>query len=135
MEQNALCFSPHILWIWIILPMYHDFLGPKGLQGTHMGTLKPKNSKLITFTVRGGFFTFWAILAHSASPPILPTLPIHHLRSWSKTFYVFKSALCDIRKKNYFQNLYLKLHRLAFKSLNFWKYSRNFYVWVAIKYQ
>ena len=45
--------------------MYHDFLGPRGLQGTHMDTLKPKNSKLITFTVRGGFFTFWAILAHS----------------------------------------------------------------------
>ena len=64
MEQNAPCFSPHILWIWIILPMYHDFLGPRGLQGTHMDTLKPKNSKSITFTVRGGFFTFWAILAH-----------------------------------------------------------------------
>ena len=48
--------------------MYHDFLGPRGLQGTHMDTLKPKNSKSITFTVRGGFFTFWAILAHSAAP-------------------------------------------------------------------
>ena len=47
--------------------MYHDFLGPKGLQGTHMDTLKPKNSKSITFTVREGFFTYWAILAHSAS--------------------------------------------------------------------
>ena len=29
-----------------------------------MDTLKPKNSKSIKFTVRGGFFTFWAILAH-----------------------------------------------------------------------
>ena len=48
--------------------MYHDFLGPRGLQGTHIDTLKLKNSKLITFTVRGGFFTFWAILAHSAAP-------------------------------------------------------------------
>ena len=25
--------------------MYHDFLGPRGLQGTHMDTLKSKNSK------------------------------------------------------------------------------------------
>ena len=47
--------------------MYHDFLGPSGLQGTHMDTLKPKKSKLLTFTVKGGFFTFWAILAHSAA--------------------------------------------------------------------
>ena len=46
--------------------MYHDFFGPRGLQGTHMDTLKPKNSKSITFTVREGFFTFWAILAHYA---------------------------------------------------------------------
>ena len=30
-----------------------------------MDTLKPKKSKSITFTVRGSFFTFWAILAHS----------------------------------------------------------------------
>ena len=43
--------------------MYHDFLGPRGLQGTHMDTLKPKKSKSIAFTVRGGFFTSWAILA------------------------------------------------------------------------
>ena len=53
--------------------MYHDVLGPRGLQGTHMDTLKPKESKSITFTVRGGFFTFWLILAHSAPP--LPLLP------------------------------------------------------------
>ena len=30
--------------------------------------LNLKNSKSITFTVRVGFFTFWAILAHSAPP-------------------------------------------------------------------
>ena len=42
MEQNAPCFSPHILWIWIILPIHHDFLGPRGLQETHMDTLKPQ---------------------------------------------------------------------------------------------
>ena len=46
--------------------MYYNFLGPKGLQGTHMDILKPKKSKSMTFTVREGFFTFWAILAHSA---------------------------------------------------------------------
>ena len=44
--------------------MYHDFLGPRGLQGTHMDTLKPKEIKSMTFTLRGGFFTFWAIVAH-----------------------------------------------------------------------
>ena len=29
-------------------------------QGDYKRPLKPKNSKSITFTVRGGFFTFWA---------------------------------------------------------------------------
>ena len=48
--------------------MYRYFLGPRELQGTHKNTLKPKKSKLVTFTLRGGFFTFWAILAHSAPP-------------------------------------------------------------------
>jgi hypothetical protein len=47
--------------------MYRVFLGPRGLQQTHMDTLTPKKSKSITFTVRGGFFTFWAILAHSVA--------------------------------------------------------------------
>ena len=40
----------------------------KGLQGTHMDTLKPKSSKSITYAVKESFFTFWAILAHSAAP-------------------------------------------------------------------
>ena len=71
MEQNAPCFSPHILWIWIILPMYHDFLGPRGLQGTHMDTSKPKKFKNDNIHYeRGGFFTFFAILAHSVPPVI-----------------------------------------------------------------
>ena len=47
--------------------MCNDFWGPRGFQETNMDTLKPKNSKLITFTVRGGFFTFWVILAHSVA--------------------------------------------------------------------
>ena len=46
-------------------------LGRKGLQGIHIDTLKPKNSKSITFTVRGGFFTFWASLAHSVAPVLV----------------------------------------------------------------
>ena len=61
MEQNAPYFYSHIFLIWLILPMYQDFLGPRGLHGTHMDTSKSKNSKLLIFTVRGGFFTFWAI--------------------------------------------------------------------------
>ena len=47
---------------WMLWPTVGHTVG---IQGTHMDTLKPKNSKLITFTVREGFFTFWAILAHS----------------------------------------------------------------------
>ena len=50
--------------------MYHDFLGPQGLQGTHMDTLKPKNSKSMTFTVGESFFTFWAILANGGTPSV-----------------------------------------------------------------
>ena len=42
------------------------------IRKMHMDTLKPKNSKLITFTVRAGFFIFWAILAHSGASPLLP---------------------------------------------------------------
>ena len=30
--------------------------------------LKPKNSKSVTFTLKGGFRTFWSRLAHSAAP-------------------------------------------------------------------
>ena len=53
--------------------MYHDFLGPGGLQETHIGYIKAKKkSKSITFTVRGGFFTFWAILAHSVTLTYIP---------------------------------------------------------------
>ena len=46
--------------------------GPRELQGTHVDTVKQKNSKFITFTVREGFFTFWAILAQSA-PSVVRT--------------------------------------------------------------
>ena len=51
------------------------------LQGTHMDTLKPKNSKSITFTMtmREGFFTFWAILSHSA-----PTGTVPARRCWRR---------------------------------------------------
>ena len=66
MRQNAPCFSIHIWWIRII-PMYRDFLRPRELQGTHMDTLKPKNSKSKKCSVWEDFFTFWAILAHSGA--------------------------------------------------------------------
>ena len=36
-------------------------------QGDSKGALTPKNSKSIKFTMRGGFFTFWAILAHNVT--------------------------------------------------------------------
>ena len=60
--------------------MHYDFLGPTGLQGTHMDTLKLKNSKSIIFTVRGCFFTFLAILAHSA--PRRTGLKLHVLQTF-----------------------------------------------------
>ena len=63
MEQNVPCFSLHLVNL-NKLPMYQDFLGPRGLQGTHMDT--KEKSKSITFTVRGGFFTLLAILAYCA---------------------------------------------------------------------
>ena len=74
--------------------MYHDFLGPRGLQGTHMDTLKPKNSKLITFTVRGCFFTFWAILAHSAAFDFDPIKELALL--WSSSLSTLRSTYSSI---------------------------------------
>jgi hypothetical protein len=62
--------------------MYHDFLGPRVLQGTHMDTLKPNNSKSILFTVTGGFFTFWAILAYSAPVSKIKSEGCPALRRW-----------------------------------------------------
>ena len=62
--------------------MHYDFWEPRGLLGTHMDTLKPKNSKSIKFTERGGFFTFWAILAHSVA-----LLPLSFPPSGTKVFY------------------------------------------------
>ena len=58
----------HILWIWILLSMHHNFLGSEGLQGTHIDALNPFSSKLMTLTPRGGLWTFSAILAHCAPP-------------------------------------------------------------------
>ena len=81
MEQIAPCFSPHILWILMIVPLYHDFFGPRWLQGTHMDILKPKKSKPIIFTVRGGFFTFWVNLAHGAPRQLLGSLLFFSLQS------------------------------------------------------
>ena len=49
-----------------------------------MDTLKSKNSKSITFTVRGVFFTFWVILAHIAA--FLARLPCHNFVSKTTKF-------------------------------------------------
>jgi len=46
--------------------MYCDFLGSDGLQETHMSALKPFIFKYTTLTMRGGFFTKFATLAHGA---------------------------------------------------------------------
>ena len=70
----------------------------KGLQETHMDTLKSKTSKLRTFTLRVGFFTFWTILAHSVahlsldegtSKACLPPLNSRDSQSFFATTYKF----------------------------------------------
>ena len=50
--------------------MHCDFLGSVGLQETHMDALKPFDSKLVTLTMRGCFFTKFAALAHGAAGQI-----------------------------------------------------------------
>jgi hypothetical protein len=75
--------------------MYHDFLGPRGLQGTHMNTLNPKNLKSITFTVREGFFTLLAILAHSAAAKAW-SLPRFRVSIAFGTFELFLAGLGKI---------------------------------------
>ena len=42
----------------------------EGFQGTHVDALSPFNSKLTTLNPRGGLWTFSAILALCAPPPI-----------------------------------------------------------------
>ena len=64
------CFFLHIMWIWILLSMHYHFLMSEGLQETHIDALNPFRSKLITLTPRGGLWTFSAILALCAPPPI-----------------------------------------------------------------
>ena len=46
--------------------MHCDFLGSDGLQEAHMDALKPFDSKQVTLTMRGGFFTKFAALAYGA---------------------------------------------------------------------
>ena len=57
----------HMLWIWILLSVHHNFFGSEGLQGTHIGALNPFSSKLMTLTLRGGLWTFLANLALCAT--------------------------------------------------------------------
>ena len=56
--------------------MYQDLSGARGLQWTHINTLKQNKQKILKFTVRGGFLTFWAILDHSAPPVATPPPPL-----------------------------------------------------------
>ena len=67
--MSYLCLFTHIWWIWIHRSMHCDFLGSDGLQETHMDAFKPFNSKLVTLTRRGGFFTKITALAHGVAPP------------------------------------------------------------------
>ena len=66
------CIFTHIWWIWIHRSMHCDFFGSDGLQKTHMDAFKPFNSKLVTLTMRGGFFTKFSALAHG-EPSYLDT--------------------------------------------------------------
>ena len=45
---NMQLIFTHILWIWILLSVHHNFLGSKGLQGTHIDASNPFSSKLMT---------------------------------------------------------------------------------------
>ena len=47
--------------------MHCDFLGSDRLQETHMDALTPCNSKYVTLTMRGGFFTKFPTLAHGGA--------------------------------------------------------------------
>ena len=60
---NMQLIFTHILWIWILLSVHHNFLGSEGLQGTHIDALNPFSSKLMALTLRGGLWTFLANLA------------------------------------------------------------------------
>ena len=60
---NMQLIFTHILWIWILLSVHHNFLGSEGLQGTHIDALNPFSLKLMTLTLRGGLWTFLANLA------------------------------------------------------------------------
>ena len=60
---NMQLIFTHILWIWILLSVHHNFLGSEGWQGTHSDALNPFSSK----SVRWGLWTFLATLALCAA--------------------------------------------------------------------
>ena len=68
---NMQLIFTHILWIWILLSVHHNFLGSEGLQGTHIDALNPFSSKLMTLTLRGGLWTFLANSALCGAPCLL----------------------------------------------------------------
>ena len=66
--------------------------GTKGIPRDPYGYINPNNSKSMTFTLRGGFFTFWAILAHS-----VPWLPWHPQQSCKGTIILAKGKLATYK--------------------------------------
>ena len=63
----------HILWIWILLSVHHNFWGSEAIQGTHIDALNPFSSKLMALTLRGGLWTFLANLALCATQLTAPS--------------------------------------------------------------
>ena len=67
---NIQLIFTHILWIWILLSVNHNFWGSEGLQGTYIDALNPFSSKLMTLAPRGGLWTFLENLALCAPRPV-----------------------------------------------------------------
>ena len=59
--------SLHILWIWILQLVHHEFLGSEKFLGTHLDALNPFTSKLMILIPSGGLWTFSVNLALCAS--------------------------------------------------------------------
>ena len=62
-------FSLHILWIWKLLLVHHEFLGSRKFLGTHFNALNPFSSKSMILTPRGGLWIFSVNIALCAESP------------------------------------------------------------------
>ena len=103
--KSVTCFFTHILWIWLLLSVHHDFFGSEGLQGTHMHALNQFSSNVMTLSPRGGLWTISANLA-------LCQIKITRFGGW-KLFYSktiqMRSACIKYTLK---RNIYLRHHAL-----------------------